>query len=451
MHLVRANGKSILLDCGIFQGKRSEAFERNSHFPFEPSSIDAVILSHAHIDHAGNLPNLVKSGFSGPIYCTSASKDLCDVMLYDTAYLQERDAEYVSRKRARRGEPAVEPLYTAVDVSKTIAQIAGVEYHKPFQVTDGIECSFSDAGHILGSAATRLTLDAEHKKCTLGFTGDLGRRNTPILRDPEPIDPVDFLICESTYGGKIHDPLTSSKEALRVTMEEVVIRGGKLIIPSFSVGRTQEIVYTMNELFNEGHLPQLPIFVDSPLAVNATDVFRRHRECFDKETLDLLQYDDDPFGFERLTYVRSVEESKKLNGKEGPLVIIAASGMCEGGRVLHHLANSIEDPKNTILIVGFQAEHTLGRRLVEQDSEVKIFGDVYKREAVVKVLNSFSAHAGQDDLMEYAKRTKKPGTGKVFLVHGEVAQAGMLAAKLESLNLGNVVIPEKGDIAELTA
>jgi metallo-beta-lactamase family protein len=448
MHLIKANSKTILLDCGLFQGRRAESYERNKSFPFDASTIDAVVLSHAHTDHAGNLPNLVESGFSGPIYATSATRDLCNVMLYDSAYIQERDIEFVNKKHRRKGEPEVAPLYSVQDVTRTMKQFVGVEYHQLFRVTEGIQCVYSDAGHILGSAVTRLSLDEHGKTFMLGFTGDLGRKNTPILKDPEAMDAVDVLISESTYGGKIHEPISGTKEALLSVIMKALDRHGKLIIPSFSVGRTQELVFMMNELFDAGRLPAIPIFVDSPLALNATEVFRMHSECFDAETLKMLHEHDDPFGFGRLTYIRSVEESKRLNDRTDPCIIIAASGMCEAGRILHHLANNIGDPRNTVLIVGFQAEHTLGRRLVEKNEEVRIFGELYKRKAEVVVLNSLSAHAGQDELVDYVKRVAGSRLKKIFLVHGELPQQEKLSNQLNLSGFREVAVPSRGDRVE---
>lgn len=449
MHLIQANGKTVLLDCGLFQGKRFESYERNKSFPFDASTLDAVILSHAHIDHAGNLPNLVHSGFSGPIYATNATKDLCNVMLHDSAFIQERDAEFVNKRRKKKGEPDVSPLYSVGDVAPTMAQFVGVGYGQSFSAIDGIQCVYADAGHILGSAVTRLSINEKGKEITLGFTGDLGRKNTPIIRDPEPIQEVDYLISESTYGGKIHEPISGTKEALLAVISKSAEKRGKLIIPSFSVGRTQELVYMMNELFDSGRLPSIPIFVDSPLALNATEVFRAHSECFDGDALRMLREDEDPFGFGRLTYVRSVEESKKLNDLTEPCVIIAASGMCEAGRVLHHLANNIEDARTTVLIVGFQAEHTLGRRLVEKAPEVKIYGEIYRRKADVVVLNSLSAHAGQDELVSYAKQAAGSRLKKIFLVHGELSQQERLSEQLRLECFREVNIPSTGDMVEL--
>lgn len=447
MHLVSVNGSRILLDCGLFQGRRAEAYERNRSFPFDASKIDAVVLSHAHIDHAGNLPNLVKSGFQGPIYATAATRDLCQIMLYDSAYLQERDLAFL-RKRKKDGDLPSEPLYSSKDVDQTIDQFVGVPYRKYFDVADGFRVKFFDAGHILGSASVLAEIMEDGRRTFLGFTGDLGRKDMPILKDPEHMGDVDLLISESTYGGRVHEPVTEMNRSLLDVIRRTVDRGGKVIIPSFSVGRTQEVVYATFELFNEGKLPQVPVYVDSPLAVNATEVFRLHPECFDEETLRYLHHDEDPFGFGRLKYIRSVDDSKKLNEKKDPCVIIAASGMCEGGRILHHLANNIEESRNTVLVVGFMAEHTLGRRLVERQPEVKIFGDVVKLNAEVAILNSFSAHAGQDELLEYIGKMHKGKLKSIYLVHGEPNQAEQLAGKLKESGFSHSAIPARGEKAD---
>lgn len=449
MHLVSVNGSRLLLDCGLFQGRRAESYERNRTFPFDASTIDAVILSHAHIDHAGNLPNLVRSGFSGPIYATSATRDLSDVMLHDSARIQERDAEFVSKKNRRRGEPGIEPMYTEANVDQTIQQMRGFQYGESIEVVGGVKVEFIDAGHILGSAVMRLEIDEHGKKTTLGFTGDLGRKHMPILRDPDPMGNVDFLISESTYGGRVHDPIQGMERSLAEVIERTVQRGGKIIVPAFSVGKTQEFIQVLFRLNESGKFPGLPIYVDSPLAVNATDVFRSHPECFDDETLSILMGSEDPFGFGRLRYVRDVNESKSLNDRKESCIIISASGMCEAGRILHHLANNVGDERNTILIIGFMAEHTLGRRLVEKQEEIKIFGDMFARRAEVVVLNSFSAHAGQDELLNYISAMDKRILKDVFLVHGELKQAQLLRDKLTEGGLKRVHIPARGEKAEL--
>lgn len=449
MHLVSANGKKVLLDCGLFQGKRAESSERNRVLPFDASLIDAVVLSHAHIDHAGNLPNLVRSGFAGPIIATSATRDLSNVMLHDSAHIHERDAEFVSKKNKRRGEPGVEPMYTGADVDQTIEQMKGFQYGEPIEVVEGITVEFFDAGHILGSAVMRLTVEERGKKTVLGFTGDLGRKNMPILRDPESMGDVEYLISESTYGGKIHDPIQGMKGSLTEVLERTIHRGGKIIVPAFSVGKTQDFLHVLFHVKESGRFPDLPIYVDSPLAVDATDVFRSHPECFDDETLAILMGSEDPFGFRRLRYIRDVNESKRLNDVKEPCVIISASGMCEAGRILHHLANNIEDERNTILIIGYMAEHTLGRRLVERQPEVRIFGDVFPRKAEVVVLNSFSAHAGQDELVNYIGALDRRLLKRLFLVHGELQQAQALQKKLEEQGIHPVHIPARGERTEL--
>ncbi|MCX7985037.1 MAG: MBL fold metallo-hydrolase [Bacteroidetes bacterium] len=448
-HILSVNGKNILLDCGLFQGKRAESLERNSVFQYDPSSINAVILSHAHIDHSGNIPGLVRHGFRGPVYCTSATSDLCRVMLYDSAYLQERDIEYVNKKRVRRGESPLQPLYDVVDVTESLVHFLGINYHYSVSIAPGVHITFYDAGHILGSAMTVFDIEEHGRQYRVCYTGDLGRRGMPILRDPEILSDIDILILESTYGGTIHDPINSMKESLLKVIDRTVQREGKIIIPSFSVGRTQEIVYLLHELCTEGRLPILPIYIDSPLAVNTTEVFRMHPECFDDETLTKLHNHDDPFGFNRIIYVRSVEQSKSLNNLKQSAVIIAASGMCEGGRIVHHLANNIENPNNTILIVGYQAQHTLGRRLVEKAKQVSIFGELYEVNAEVVVLNSFSAHAGQDELLQFVTSLDKQRLKTILLVHGEEEHATMLQTKLFQLGYERVQIPRKGENIEI--
>lgn len=445
MHFISANGTRLLLDCGLYQGRRAESFERNKNFPFDASAIDAVVLSHAHIDHAGNLPNLVRSGFRGPIYATNATRDLSNVMLYDSAYIQEKDVEFVNKKRKKNDEPLVAPLYAIEDVKQTIAQFVGVGYKQRIRAGNGIHFTYFDAGHILGSAVTVLEIEEKGKITRLGFTGDLGRKQMPILRDPEPMGAVDILISESTYGGKIHDPIVGMEKALLDVITRTMDRGGKIIVPAFSVGKTQELVYSLFKLFDEGKLPPINIYVDSPLATNATEIFRLHPECFDEETSRFILEHEDPFGFSRLKYIRTVEESKKLNDLSGPCIIIASSGMCEAGRILHHLANNIENSKNTVLIIGYMAEHTLGHKLVEKQPEVRIFGEPYKLRSEVAVFNSFSAHAGQDELLGYIGAMDKRKLKNIFLVHGEVPQAQKLSGKLQELGFHNIHIPARGE------
>jgi metallo-beta-lactamase family protein len=447
MHLVEVDGLRILLDCGLFQGHRKEAFERNRTFPFDPASIDCVLLSHAHIDHAGNLPTLVKNGFRGDIYTTFASRDLCGAMLLDSAHIQEKDAEYLNRHRNHRKEVA-EPLYTLRDAVESLRYFRGVGYHRPFTPGPGVTVEFLDAGHILGSAITVCTIVRRHRSLRLVFTGDLGRKGLPVIRDPERVTAADYLISESTYGGRArHAPADVEQELLEVIVRTAG-RGGKVIIPAFSVGRTQEIVYTLHQLTLKESIPDLPIFVDSPLSASVTDIFRLHPECFDEDTGRLLLNAGDPFGFHRLQYTRDVEESKRINGLRMPCVIIAASGMCETGRVLHHLKNTVEDPRNTVLIVSYQAEGTLGKRLVDRAEEIRIFGEPYTRRAEVAVINGFSAHADRHELLSWIDGIDG-GLRQVFLVHGDLDQAEALAQGIQANRTCRITIPERGERVRL--
>ena len=444
MHLLHVNGMRLLLDCGLFQGRRAEANERNRNFPFDPDSIDALVLSHAHIDHSGNIPHLVKAGFRGPIYCTPATRDLCEVMLLDSGYIQEKDAEFINKKLLKQGEPRIEPLYGPADAVQALKYFRSVPYDTEFDAMANVRCAFVDAGHILGSASVRMSIQSNGTTKTLGFTGDLGPRNLPIVRDPKFLGNVESLISESTYGGTQHDPPDGKSEQLCNDIRRTVERGGKIIVPAFSVGRTQDIVFALHTLFDQGKLPRIPIFVDSPLAVNATDIFKKHPECFDEETYRHITLQHDPFGLNQLTYIRSVEESKQLNDRQTPCMIIAASGMCEAGRILHHLANTIGDPRNTILIVGYQAENTLGKKLVDKFEEVKIFGNVYQRKAEVVVHNSFSAHADGNGLLNYIAQFDKRQLHRVFLVHGEYERQLELGNGLANQGNSTVEIPVRG-------
>ncbi len=444
MHVLHIDGRTILLDCGLFQGKRAESNERNRNFPFDPRSIDAVVLSHAHIDHSGNLPNLVRQGYRGPIYATPATRDLCAVMLTDSGHIQEKDADFFNRKVRKNHEAPIEPLYTARDAEAALQGFRGVPYGKDFDVLPNVRAKFTDAGHILGSASVTVTARENGAAKTLGFTGDVGRWNMPIIRDPMFMGDVDVLISESTYGGKVHDPPENMGAEIAADLKRTIDRRGKIVVPAFSVGRTQDLVFELHKLFDSGKLPRIPIYVDSPLAVNATEIFRRHAECFDEETSNYVLRHEDPFGLNQLHYVRSAEESKKLNDIRDPCMIIAASGMCEAGRILHHLANTIEDPRNTILIVGYQAEHTLGKRLVDQADEVRIFGIPHPRRAEVIVHNSFSAHADGNELLKYIGRFDGDKLGQIYLVHGEYERAMDLQSGLKTAGLTSVEIPVRG-------
>ncbi len=444
-HLMDYNGQRILFDCGFYQGRRKDTYTRNLTFDFDAASVDRVLLSHAHIDHSGNLPNLVKSGFAGPIHSTPATMDLCRIMLRDSAHIQEKDAKWVSRRNAKRGrEEVVEPIYTMEDAERCLDSFVSVPYKRVFDVGQGLTAQFLDAGHILGSASVTVTINHEGKVYRLAFSGDIGRNGLPLLRDPVVPDNLDWLMMEGTYGNRPHANIHDAQEELRATIVRVAARGGKIIMPSFSVERTQEIVYYLNDLYNKGLLPDIPIYVDSPLAVRATDVFRLHPDCFDAETHDILLYDDDVLGFDRLTYTRSVEESKALNRLAIPHMIISASGMCEAGRILHHLRNSIHDTKNCVMFVGYQAEGTLGRRIVERHKEVNIFGEPYPLRAEVVTLNTMSGHADETDLFNYAKsvRDTSPNLKKVFLIHGEEVGLLALAGRLRNELKLDVTVPE---------
>jgi len=445
MHLVETNGHRILLDCGMFQGRRQEARERNERLPFEASSIDAVVLSHAHIDHSGNLPTLVKNGFDGCIYATSATRDLCSAMLRDSAVIQESDAQFVNKRNAEKGLPPIKPLYTIEDAINTLRLFHGVDYSHPVDVFPGVRLTYRDAGHILGSATVTLDAREDGKTTRLAFTGDVGRKGAAILRDPEVIDRADALITESTYGGRQHGPMGQAQDKLAQVVGETVKRGGVLIIPAFAVGRTQDLVYHLHELFEAGEIPSVPVYVDSPLAINATEVFRLHPECYDEETHQhmLQDHHSDPFGFSRLTYVRAAEDSKKLNSLQEPAIILSASGMCEAGRVLHHLRNHVDDPRTTVLFVGYQAENTLGRKLVDGEKSVRIFGEECAVAARIETIDGYSAHADEDELLEFiGAMPQRPR--RVFVVHGEPDATRAFASGLRELGIASVAIPERG-------
>lgn len=454
MHLVESGGKRILLDCGFSQGRRKEADAKNRNLPYPGSSIDAVILSHAHIDHSGSLPTLVKTGFAGPIYTTPATIDLCNWMLRDTAFIQEKDAEFLNKRLDRRkalglGNGLVEPIYTSEDAEATMPLFQPVNYHKPQAVTPEITYESFDAGHMLGSSFVVLSRGGDNP-LRLGFSGDVGRPGLPIIRDPEKMPPVDYLILESTYGGRLHKNVEHVENKLQAVVTRTAARGGRIIVPAFAVGRTQQLVLLLHQLSLEGRIPNIPIFVDSPLAVNVTAVHRDHPECFDEETLAYLNDGRDPFGFKRLQYIREAADSKRLNDLHGPFVVISASGMAEQGRILHHLRNNIEDPRNTVLITGFQAVDTLGRKLVEKLPEVKIFGEPMRVRAEVASLDELSGHADQRELLEWIAPIAA-GLRKVFLVHGEPEQSAVLAKLLKSQYNLEAVAPMPGDSFELSA
>jgi metallo-beta-lactamase family protein len=453
-HLLEINGKKILLDCGMYQGRRKDEKSKNKEFGFDVESVDVVALSHAHIDHSGNLPNLVKQGYGGAIFCTKQSKDLLGYMLEDSAYIQEREAEYLNKKKKKRGETDLaEPLYTMDDVGRTLPLLTPLGYGECTDLGDDIQLCFQEAGHILGSAIIILKFkdhDDNNKEKTLVFTGDLGRRNMPLIRDPYQVEHADILMMESTYGNRLHESIIEAEEKLAEIVNKTISNGGKILIPAFSLGRTQEIIYSLHKLFDEGKIPEtLPIYVDSPLSVNLTSVFRKHLEVLDEETQKLFVSEhDDPFGFERLKYIQSVEESKALNNHQGPCIIVSSSGMVEHGRILHHLKNAIEDHRNAILIVGYQARNTLGRKLVEGWKEVNIFGKPHAVKIGIHVMNAYSAHADRSDLLDYASKVK--GITTTILVHGEEESAEDLKKALESNKIGGeIMIPNFGESVEL--
>ncbi|MEZ0396439.1 MAG: MBL fold metallo-hydrolase [Anaerolineales bacterium] len=441
-YLLEANGAHLLLECGLFQGRRAETYERNRNFRFDPARLDAVLLSHAHIDHSGNLPNLVKRGFAGPIYATPATADLADIMLRDSGHIQEADIQWLNKRRRERGEYPLEPLYTEEDAASVAPLFERRPYNQPFEAAEGITAEFIEAGHILGSAAIRLTVREGSQTRRLWFSGDIGRRDLPLLRDPVLPSEADYLMMECTYGDKPHrDPVKAHIEFHQAVLR-TVRRGGKVIVPAFAVGRTQELVYSLHLMAVAGTLSHIPVYVDSPLALHATQVFEKHPECYDEQTLHFIRIGKHPaLSFSNLKYIQSVEESKALNERKEPMVIISASGMAEAGRILHHLKNNIEDPKNTILIVGWQAPNTLGRRLAEREPFVRIYGEEYAVRAEVVTIGGLSAHAGQDLLTEYAAALNGAAKG-VILVHGEARAADALRAKLSEAGIRRVVYPD---------
>jgi metallo-beta-lactamase family protein len=448
--VLEINGKRVLLECGLYQGRRAESFERNRHLPFNPRKIDAMILSHAHIDHSGNLPGLVKNGFPGPIHLTEATGGLLDLVLLDSAHIQENDAAYISKRNAKRGKPPVEPLYTVPDAEAVMPLLTPHGYRETFEVVPGLQAAFFDAGHILGSAGVILDISEHGKRRRMVFSGDIGRRGLPILRDPALPPHADILVMECTYGDKLHRDLHEAEAELRDTLQRTIRRRGKVIIPSFAIGRTQELVYCMGRMIEQGEIPRIPIVVDSPLAVGISDLYAKYPEYFDDEACALLAKEGETraLGYEYVTFTRSVDESKALNDKPGPMVILSASGMAESGRIRHHLANTIGDPKNTVLIVSWQAPDTLGRLLAEQAKTVRIFGEPIERQAEVATIGGFSAHAGQNFLSEYAKAAAD-NSEAIFLVHGEPKSAIPFQEKLNNDDLSTpVYYPELGDQAE---
>lgn len=430
-HLIEVNGQRILLDCGLYQGHRSDAFERNRHFPFDPKKLDAVILSHAHIDHSGNLPNLVKQGYTGNIYATDATRDLCSVMLPDSAHIQESDVQWLNKKRTKQGLPLLEPTYNRMDAEKCLRQFVTLNYNRPMPVADGVKFTLIDAGHILGAAQVILDIDDREtgKKSRLLFSGDVGRPKSDLLNPPEPSESIDYVIMESTYGGREHELENASDDVLCEIINATLERNGKILIPAFAVERTQQLLYALNKLRESNCFPPIPIFVDSPLAVSATEIFRLHPECFNQEVYQFLFEKRNPFGFEGLRYIREANESRQLNALKEPAVIIAASGMCESGRILHHLRNHVGEASTTVLFVGYCAEHTLGWKLRNGARKVNILGDEFVVNARIEILDSYSGHADHSELLDWFSRVGGPKK-EVFLVHGEPERSEAFRAAL---------------------
>jgi metallo-beta-lactamase family protein len=442
-HILRINGKTVLLDCGMFQGRRSETRAKNATLPIGIREIDAVVLSHAHIDHAGRLPLLTANGYANPIYCTAATRDLSAVMLADSAHIQEKDAEFL----ARRNKEAVAPLYGMRDATTAVDRMVGLPYDTEFDVVAGMRATFTDAGHILGSASIALDCVERGTRKRIVFSGDIGRAGLPIIRDPKPPLGADVVLLESTYGNRDHPPVADARAQLARVITETAARGGRILVPAFSVGRTQELVYDLHVLAREGKIPEISIYIDSPLAIDATTVFAMHPEIFDK-TEDLVQKVQELFKFPLVRYTREASESKALNAQHGPMVIIAASGMAEAGRILHHLAHGASNPRNTILIVGFQAEHTLGRRIVEHAPLLRVLGDEVPLRAQVEVLGGYSAHGDRHELQQWLDRVRAGGEAgrgdprpDVYLVHGEPEAQDAFAVQLRDAGYSSVLAP----------
>lgn len=444
-HEIRIGDKSVLLDCGMFQGKRSETAEKNASFLFNPKTdIDAVVLSHAHMDHSGRIPLLYKKGYAGAIFCTYATQDLSEVMLQDSGYIQEKDEDFYQRHLAKSMLKSPGPLYTQNDAKESMKLFVGKNYHERFQVIPGIYCTFYEAGHILGSAMLLVEIETGGKTVRLGFTGDVGRNTLPIIRDPEAMPAVDYLICESTYGDREHDSILTARDKLRDVIVKTAARGGKVLIPAFSLERTQEIVYDLHLLWDAKEIPALPIIIDSPLASKVTDIFQKHPECYDAEIYEkFLRRAHNPFQFSLVTYTESVDDSKELNGARGPMVIMAGSGMCEAGRIRHHLKNELEDPRNTVLAVGYMAENTLGRRIIDpQYHDVRIFDETIRKKAEIQYINAYSGHADKNDLDRMIQAV--PGLKKLYLVHGEERGMYALAERTAVAKPIDVELPERG-------
>ncbi len=453
-HLITLDsGYKILLDCGLYQGYAKEMENFNNQWLFDPAEIDTLILSHAHIDHAGRIPKLVSDGFKGPIRSTHATRSLCTIMLMDSAKIQESDAAYFNRRyeRAIRHEEkeAQEPLYTMEDASKTMQLFVSYGYNQWFKLHDQVEVCFTDMGHILGSAGVTLKITENGKTTFLGFTGDIGRPNRPILRDPQPMPPCDYLICESTYGDRDHEnPPAETEHFCKIIKNTCVEKRGKVLVPAFSVGRTQELVYMLDQLISAKELPPIQVYVDSPLAVNATTVYGSHPECFDTQISEYMLTDDNPFGFNSLTYIQDVEDSKALNTSDEPCIIISSSGMANAGRIKHHLNNNIENERNTVLIVGYASPDTPAGKLRDGATEIKLFGEMKQVNAQVEVMDSFSAHADRWEMMRFLENQKE-SVQQIFLVHGLLEVQEAFRGLLLQQGFKGVMIPRLGETVEI--
>jgi len=443
-HLLSVNGSTILLECGLFQGRRDDTYEKNLTFEYDPADVDALLLSHAHIDHAGNIPNLCKNGYAKRVFTTSATVGLCQILLRDSAYLNEKDVEWVNKVRASKHQAPVKPLYTIDDAEESLRHFVGIQYDKPFPVAPGVTATFQDAGHILGSACILLEVEENDRRLRVGFSGDLGRKDMPIIRDPVPLEDLDVLVIESTYGNRVHENPSGAGEELAGIIRHTIERQGKVIIPAFAVGRTQLLIYMLNELIKRGRIPHIPVYIDSPMACNAIDIYRAHPECFDRETYSrVIEGSEDLFTPPGFTCVRKAESSIQLNYLTEPHIVIAASGMAEGGRVLHHLKNGVANPRNTVLFVGFAAEHTLARRMMEGDKDVRIFGESHHVNCEVLTMPYFSAHADRNGLLEFVSKNPVERLKRIFVVHGELNQAEAFKETLVNRGYGDVVIPER--------
>ncbi len=446
-HLVQTDKAQILLDAGIFYGHRDEYYAVNSKFSYNPPKINAVVLSHAHIDHCGNIPTLIKRGLRCKIFTTKATKDLCRLMLADSGKIQEEDIAFLNKVNRKKNLPARKPLYTEKEAHHALKYFRGVSYFQKVTLNKDMECSFFDAGHILGSALSFLKIRDKNKTIKLGYIVDLGRRGLPLLNDPIILKDLDYIIIESTYGNREHHSIEEAEDNLMVEVNQTIARGGKIIIPSFALERTQELLYFLNKLIKEKNLPAVPIYVDSPLATNITEVFRQHESYLDDQTRRMLNKGIDPFPDERITYIRKAEDSKKLNKMDQPMIIIAGSGMCESGRILHHLKNNISNPKNTILVVGYMAKDTLGKRIVDKEPVVRIFGESYELKAEVSVINAFSGHADKNDLLDYV-RASNGNLKKIFIVHGDPDQSEAFYSNLQKAGFP-AYLPKKDEEVEL--